>query len=166
MDQSQQKEQFSIAFAHAVATVAGFKLYKSDVDDESVDVGIAESGGNGTARSPRIEAQLKCSEMELLKTDGVHFQLKRKNYDDLRDANLMVPKILVVLLVPTDLGDWLTEIAASQITLKRHAWWVSLAGEPERAGVDSPTVILPRAQQFNPNSLRSIMQKVARREPL
>ena len=161
MDISQQKAQFSLAYAHAIATGAGFKLYDPRVDDESVDVGLAQTGGNGTVRSPRLEVQLKCTEQQLLKEEGVHFPLKRKNYDDLRDANLMVPKILVVMLVPPDLAQWLTQVPEQQICLHRHAWWMSLRGAEERAGVETPTVILPRAQLFNPAALTTIMQRLA-----
>ena len=161
MDINQQKAQFSLAYAHAIATVAGFKLYSYTVDDESVDVGLAQTGGNGTVRSPRLEVQLKCTEQELLKQDGVHFPLKRKNYDDLRDTNLMVPKILVVMLVPQDLSQWLTEVPERQVCLHRHAWWMSLRGADERVGVDKLTVVLPRAQTFKPEALKAIMQQVA-----
>ena len=35
MDLNQQKARFSVAYAHAVATVAGFKLGRWDVDDGS-----------------------------------------------------------------------------------------------------------------------------------
>lgn len=47
MDINQQKEQFSNAYLQAVASVAGYSLYKPNVDDDSVDWGIAASGGTG-----------------------------------------------------------------------------------------------------------------------
>jgi len=37
MDINQQKEQFSNAYIQAVASVAGYSLYKPNVDDDSVD---------------------------------------------------------------------------------------------------------------------------------
>lgn len=37
MDICQQKAQFSLAYVHAVATVAGFTLYDTHVDDDSVE---------------------------------------------------------------------------------------------------------------------------------
>jgi hypothetical protein len=166
MDTSQQKAQFSLAYAHAVATVAGFKMGRWEVDDDSVDFTIGQSGGDGTVRSPRLDIQLKCTERDVLRPDGVHFPLKRKNYDDLRQTELMVPKILVVLLVPERRSEWLTEIPEQQICLHRFAWWASLAGADERVGVETPTVVLPRAQLFNPESLKAIMQKVAGRASL
>jgi len=65
MDLSLQEEQFSRAFVHAVASVAGLVQYRPEADDDSVDVGFALRGGNGTVRSPRPEAQLKCSSQKV-----------------------------------------------------------------------------------------------------
>jgi len=166
MDLNQQKAQFSIAYAHAVATVAGLKVFRCDVDDESVDITLGQSGGGGTIRSPRLDIQLKCTERNVLRDDGIHFPLKRKNYDDLRDPQLMVPRILVVLLVPAKLAAWLSEIPERQLCMHRSAWWMSLNGADERPDVDTPTVVLPRANVFNVDSLKEIMQSLGDRGQL
>jgi hypothetical protein len=55
----QRKEQFSRAYVHAVASVAGFSLASPVVDDDSVDVIFCSRGKGGTLRAPRLEAQLK-----------------------------------------------------------------------------------------------------------
>ena len=49
-----------------MATVAGYTLYQPEVDDDSVDLGVAARGGNGTLRSPRLEIQVKCTSTEVL----------------------------------------------------------------------------------------------------
>ena len=38
MGPTSQKEQFSVAYLHALASVAGLQLVRSVVDDDSVDV--------------------------------------------------------------------------------------------------------------------------------
>jgi hypothetical protein len=163
MESNQQKQQFSIAYVHAVAAAVGLKIFRSDVDDESVDIGLGQSGGAGTIRSPRLDIQVKCTEQDVLREDGVHFPLKRKNYDDLREINVMVPRILVVVLVPDDGAQWLTEVPEERICLHRSAWWMTLKGAEDRPGVESPTVVLPRANLFNVDSLREIMQTLSNR---
>jgi hypothetical protein len=163
---TKQKEQYSIAYFSAVAAVAKLKLFRCDVDDESIDITVGRTGGDGTLRSPRLDVQLKCSAQELLKPDGVHLPLKRKNYDDLRRTDCHVPHILVVLLVPEDPVEWCVNIAEREMCLRQNAWWRSLAGAAENAGVDTPTVILPRGQLFHPAALSGIMDRVGRREPL
>ena len=55
MHLDQQKEQFSKAFVHAVATIAGYGTYQPAVDDDSIDLGIAARGGLHTTRRPRLE---------------------------------------------------------------------------------------------------------------
>ncbi len=108
MDLSQRKEQFSRAYIHAIATVAGFTLYEPKVDDESVDLGIAGRIASDIPRPPRLEIQLKCTSDKIIKGKDIVFSLKRKNYDDLRHDDLIVPRLLVVLVVPRKDDDWLT----------------------------------------------------------
>lgn len=165
MDLSQQKSQFSLAYVHAVASVAGFALYDFRVDDDSVDCGIGQRGGNGTIRSPRLELQLKCTSQELMHQDGIHFPLERKNYDDLRGNDFMVPRALVVMMVPSDISSWL-ESTPEQLVIRRCAWWVSLAGAEERPGIENPTVILPVTQSLTPEALRGLLERAGRGEPL
>lgn len=166
MDLSQQKQQFSIAYVHALATACALKASFCMVDDESVDITLGKAGGSGTVRSPRLDIQLKCTERSLLRKNGLHFPLKRKNFDDLRAYDLMVPKILVVLLVPSNPRKWIVEAAEKSTSLFRCAWWTSLAGAPDRPGIATPTVILPRANRFDVTGLRSIMSKISKKESL
>ncbi|MEH2410455.1 hypothetical protein [Nostoc sp.] len=49
---TQRQEQFSNAYIRAVAAVVGYTLYKQEVDDDSIDLGIAAKGAIGTIRSP------------------------------------------------------------------------------------------------------------------
>lgn len=100
MDPSQQKEQFSIAWVRTVVSVAGYAVYQTSVDDDSVDLGIAMRGGRGTVRSPRLEVQLKCTAAPNWQSDLMRFPLKRKNYDDLRVDNVLAPRMLIVVCVP------------------------------------------------------------------
>lgn len=45
VDINRQKEQFSSTFVRVVTAVAGYTLYKPEVDEDSVDWGIAAKGG-------------------------------------------------------------------------------------------------------------------------
>lgn len=120
MDLNAQKEQFSRAYVQAVAAVAGYAWYAPSVDDDSVDLGIAERGGRGTVRSPRLEAQLKCHAAQTPGGEHLSFPLKMKNFDDLRDPNVQVPRVLIVVLVPDVPGDWLT-CSEPEMVLRRYA---------------------------------------------
>jgi hypothetical protein len=95
---------------------------------------------------------------------ALNFQLKRKNYDDLRATGCHIPHILVVLLVPDNPADWCVNVAEKEMCLRHNAWWMNLTGTEEKAGIEKPTVVLPRAQLFHPASLAELMDRVGKRE--
>jgi hypothetical protein len=114
MSPTTQKEQFSIAFVHAIATVAKVSATRPSVDDDSVDLYLSARGG----RSPMIGAQLKCTENETRLANGhLTFSLPIKNYDDLR-RDTMVPRILIVVVVPQEPGDWLQQLPEKMVLQK------------------------------------------------
>src|SRR5438874_4721373 len=123
-----RKEQFGRAYVRAVASVAGFSVYEPDVDDDSVDLGLASRGAEGTTRAPRLEMQLKSTSVQdVLEDEHLRFPLPVKNYNDLRPENLLVPRILVVALLPAEMEDWLTQ-NEEQLAMRRCAYWLSLRG--------------------------------------
>jgi hypothetical protein len=159
MDLAQQKEQFSFAYLRAVAAVAGYTLYRPEVDDDSVDWGLAARGEAGTPRRPRVEVQLKCTARDVLDGDRIRFPLKRKNYDDLRDDNSLVPRVLVVVLVPPSPADWLRH-SEEEMAMRHAAYWLSLRGRPDVPSEETVTVYLPRAQQLTPAALVQMMKRI------
>jgi hypothetical protein len=162
MNINQRKEQFSRAFIHGVASVAGYSIYKPEVDDDSVDVGMAASGGENTTRRPRLELQLKCTHVNQGGEDNLGYDLKRKNYNDLR-VDTIVPRILVVVLVPEDITSWL-RISPDEMCLHHCAYWLSLFGFPETENEDTVRVQLPRLAQFSPETLQEMMERINRGE--
>ncbi|HEY8751173.1 MAG TPA: DUF4365 domain-containing protein [Tepidisphaeraceae bacterium] len=159
MNLNQRKEQFSHAYVKAVAAVAGFAWYQPSVDDDSIDLGLAQRGGRGTIRSPRLEMQLKCHAMPTPVEDDFSFWLKRKNYDDLQDERVEVRRILVVVLVPDNLSDYLDH-SEQELSLRRCGYWLSLRGMPPSDNQTGQTVRIPRAQVFSVQSLQGIMQRI------
>jgi Domain of unknown function (DUF4365) len=164
---NEQKQQMSVAYVHAIAARAGYACQVKAPDEESVDVLISGSGRvhkTSIVGSPRLEIQLKASASLRLKADHVSFPLPRKNYEDLR-AKSLVPKVLVVLMLPEDPGEWL-DVDEERMIVKRSAYWASLAGEPERSNTTSVSVRLPRSQRFTVDQLQELMKRVSREEPL
>jgi hypothetical protein len=159
MDLTQQKEQFSLAYLRAVAAVAGYALYRPEVDDDSVDWGLAARGDAGTTRRPRLEVQLKCTARDVMDAEHVRFPLKRKNYHDLRHDDLLVPRILVVVLVPPGVADWIRQ-TEEELAMRHAGYWVSLRGRPDLPNEETVTVQLPRAQRLTPVALQQIMKRI------
>jgi hypothetical protein len=154
-----RKEQFSRAYVQAVAACAGFAWSTPSVDDDSVDMVLHQTGGAGTIRSPRVELQLKCTAAQTPVDDTFSYSIKLKNYDDLRDTNLLVPRILVVVLVPDDPDQWIGHSEA-ELALRRCGYWVSLRGLPPSENETGQGVRIPRAQKFTVESLQAIMQRI------
>lgn len=156
---SAHKEQFSIAYVRAVAAAAGYSVYVPSVDDDSVDIGIA-SRLTSLVKSPRLELQVKCSGLPTMSNDIICYELKRKNYDDLRCVNLLVPRILVLLLVPDVTSEWFNHTEEC-FSLRRCAYWVSLLGHAPITNKRSVTIHLPRSQMFGPQTLAALLRVVA-----
>ena len=158
-----QKEQFSRAYVQAVAACAGYSWSVPSVDDDSIDLCLHGAGGSGTVRSPRLDLQLKCKAAPAPVEETFSHSLKLKNYDDLREEDVLVPRVLVVVLVPEALTDWLHH-DESRLELRRCGYWMSLRGMPPSTNRTGQTVAIPRAQAFSVESLRSMMERIGRRE--
>lgn len=155
MDTNSQKEEFSLAYIRAVATVAGYHTSRPDFDRDSVDLSIAEVGAKGTTRSPRLDVQAKCTSRDLIHGGTINFPLEVGNYNDLR-APVMVPRLLIVVTVPEYVGDWLNQ-SEEELVLKHCGYWLSLRGLRATGNVANVTVSIPRSQIFTPPALQQMM---------
>jgi hypothetical protein len=159
MDENAQKEQFCRAYVQAVAAVAGFAWSEPSVDDDSIDLTLSARGGGGTVRSPRLDLQLKCHAQVTPESSSFAFPVKIKNYDDLRDDTVMVPRILVVVLVPGDVSDWIRH-TEDELRLRRCGYWSSLRGLEGTQNRQTVSVSIDRTNLFCPDGLRQIMQRL------
>ena len=161
MTPNMQMEQLSLSYIRAVAANAGYNVTRPETDMDSVDGLIASDSG----QRPRIEFQAKATTRDVLRAGEVHFPLPIKNYNDLRIGAPMIPRILIVLLMPAATTDWLTQ--TDEELCQRHcAYWHCLEGSPAVASRQSVTVRLPLEQRFSGNQLDGLMGKVERGEPL
>jgi hypothetical protein len=155
MTPEQQLEQFSFAYVRAVAATAGVNVYRPEVDADSVDLGFAVRSIRGEPQSPRVEAQVKAATQPDLTPELIRFPLKVKNYNDLCGDHY-VPRVLVVVLVPPNVEDWLQQ-SEDQLALRRCGYWMSLADRDVSGNVSSVTVPLPRSQVFSTSALRQLL---------
>lgn len=160
MHVTQQKEQFSLAFIRAVASVAGYGSCKPEVDDDSVDLSIRGNRRDGAKqRAPTLDIQAKCIETDDGSGDHLAYPLKLKNYEDLRIVEAHTPAILVVVTVPKEVDHWIDD-SPEQMALRRCAYWLSLRGAAATSNEHTCTVHLPRMQRFTVHALREIMTRI------
>jgi hypothetical protein len=155
-----QKEQFSLAYIRAVASVAGYYPYRPEVDINSVDLTIAVRGSLDTLRQPKLDVQAKCTARDVVYADSVHFPLDIGNYNDLR-APRHTPCILIVVTVPPTLDEWLVQ-TEEQLILRHCAYWVSLLDAPATGNETTITVNIPTSNVFSPGDLRAMMRRIDR----
>lgn len=114
---------------------------------------------------PQLYAQLKCTSRSVLDDNYLKYPLRIKNYDELRTRHQYPPLILIVVLVPDNVDDWLNQSEA-ELCLKHCGYWMSLAGEAPTENQANITVSIPRKNQFTVDGLNRIMQTIAMGENL
>lgn len=165
MHHTAKMEQFSRAYVAAIAAQAGCNPSRPEVDNDSVDLELCMKDILDCKRTRgRLEMQLKCTYAADRSEDSFPFSLSIKNYDDLR-AEVVIPRLLVVVCVPEDSEDW-TQQTEEQLCLHHCAYWLSLAGMPELKNAKSVTVHIPRKQIFSVEFLHEAMRHSANGETL
>jgi len=162
VDLAAQKECYSEAFLFAVAAAAGFGVARPAPDTDSVDWTL--SAGGELARRPKLDLQLKATAQDVLGETHLTFRLSKKNYDDLRDDLLMVPRVLLVVVVPDDASNWLVQTEET-LAMSHCGYWMSLAGLPESTR-ETVTVHVPRENRWERDSLMQIMARISTGEPV
>jgi hypothetical protein len=162
-----QKEEFQYACVSALAAHAGLNRGDFRVDNDSVDVSFKGIGyrGPNRRRNPIIEFQLKCTSQDLIDGDVIKFPLKRKNYDDLRGEDVMVPKYLVVMLVPEDNIKWIT-FHKNLLHLPNSCYWLSLRDYPPTNNATNIVVEVPLANRVTTDTFITMMEACSRGAPI
>ena len=161
MNLNNQKEQFSLAYIRAVAAQAGCQTIRWEDDHNSVDGTLRADFGRKVVQ---MDFQAKATSQQIVSGKNIHFDLPIKNYNDLR-ADTTMPRILIVVLMPSDKSQWLTQ-NHEQLCLRHCGYWVSLEGRQEVSNTTSVTVHIPLVNMFNAKQLVDLMTKVEKGQPL
>jgi hypothetical protein len=161
------ESELSYAYLHAVAAHAGMacKVGTRHEDNNGIDAVVTAWGpfeGGGYLSEVTLNVQLKATISEPVR-DGGHFSYFLRGaraFDDLRIEAVAIPRILVVLFLPTDAAMWL-EHSSEQLALRRCAYWQSLRGAAETSNESGITVKLPITQEFNATALKKLMARLS-----
>ena len=167
LDDNGIKEQLSYAYIHAIASKAGFSCERPAIDRDSVDAVICarrQLAVDSVVMSPRIEIQLKATSKPDEKGGQYVFFLPLRAYDDLRGPT-MVPRFLVLLVLPKDKKSWVTHHEKHLIS-RRCAYWCSLKGAPESANSTGETVYIPKKNALSPDELKVLLVRASRRQDI
>ncbi len=145
-------ELFSLAYIRAVAAQAGYQVTRDETD-----TGLDGMLIGGIGSRPVIAFQAKSTSRDIRTGDHLRFPLPLNNYEILRAESPFMPRILVVVLVPRERGQWLHQ-SEDELCLRHCAYWLSLAGEPAVPNTTSVTVHIPTTNVFNGEQLRLLMR--------
>ena len=158
----QRKQQFSDAYVSAVAAAAGFTTSKPDVDDDSVDLKISANKRFHASRA-ELNLQLKCTAGIDRGKGTFPFELMVKNYEELRGTDVLVPRLLVVVCVPENVNEWLTQ-EEDGLTMYHCGYWHSLRAADPSSNLKSVTVQINTKNTLTVTELTRLMGNIAKRE--
>ncbi|MCK3656416.1 hypothetical protein A4G19_13865 [Pasteurellaceae bacterium Macca] len=167
---TQQMEEFNIAYIQAMIAVCGFNYSPPKVDDHSVDIEAHtlfpyDPKKPQAVIDPRVCFQLKSTSGLKFENGKAAFNLKKKNYDDLRRMGYQFPRYLLVLDLPPSPTQWLCH-KKKFMALKRHCYWLSLANFPNKKNKNSVTVHILATQRLTLDTLTKMLEKARTRESL
>ena len=146
-----------MAYIRAIAADGGYGVLETaaDEDPDCVDGKVVSS----TGMRPQLDFQAKATTRHALGNGGIHLPLPMKNYDDLR-ADTRTPRILIVLLMPPDGDDWLTQ-SECELCLRRCAYCLSLGGMGAVSHSSGVMGTIPAANLFGRKQLDYLMNRTA-----
>jgi hypothetical protein len=156
------KEHLALAYVYAVVSRAGCSTELVRVDRNSVDITVKHVDNSASADEVRegvIDLQVKAYAHDPPAGPIQYYLTNEKNFHDLRQIHTLYPKLLVVVLLPTDESTWV-HFSEDALVLRRCGYWMSLVGAENRA------LTIPRQNVFDGQSLMRLMALARRRETL
>lgn len=164
------ESELSVAYLQAIAARNRFSCAISPrtMDNNGIDAtlhGVDNFGGVLTEIT--LHVQLKATVKQPAIQDGkFSFCLDSiELYNKLRSTTVSVPKILVVLFLPSDQPEWLKH-SPEELCIRKCAYWVSLKGAPESTNKTGITVYIPERQALSPEELKRIFVLLSHEEEL
>lgn len=167
MDISTKKEELSICYISALCTQAGISYDTIRHDDTSTDgliqkrIMLTEKIGYDT----HLRVQLKSTSSDsMYKDDGsvISYVLKVKNYNDMCQRST-TPIILALLVLPEDEGSWV-KLTDEELLIKGRMYWAEFSTYTPSNNKSSVTVNIDKQNHLTPESLQTILEKIAQED--
>jgi hypothetical protein len=152
---------FGESFVRVLVSAAGLIAGQQDVDHTGVDFSIDFPGARGTARFPKIEAQVKSWSSP--KGNDLYWQypMEVNNYNNLAGEGFVVPRYLFLIIVPADVREF-AEVDETSMRLSHCGYWASLQDRPEVDPLTQGrvTVHVPKRNLLTVSGLRGLMRPI------
>lgn len=147
-------------YIFAMASTAGLLASRPILDVDGVDWLVGSPGPLGTARSPKVEVQVKTWSQPVGDSDSWRFRLSTRHFNALAGPGFDLRRYLIIVTVPDEVSRFAV-CDADCMRLHHAAYWVSLADrEPLADDPEAPattTVRVPRRHLLTPSSLRALV---------
>ncbi len=160
-----RQEGLCKAYVRAIAAQVGL-ICSEPGQDYGIDLCLRAVRQRGRRRadvSGQLDLQLKSTTRAQVGDSHIQVDLETKTYEDLREKGDNCPRILVVLLLPTDEGDWVSQ-SAEELVLRRGAYWLSLEGSPPAKTGKTVRIAIPRSNLFSAQAVLGIMASLRERK--
>jgi hypothetical protein len=163
LDPNNLQGQYGESLMMTLAASSGLTWSTRNLDRDGVDLSLHYPGRLPSGvRYPQLDIQVKTESSPSISKGHISYQLRRKNYEDLRGVigtDFSAPRLLVVVTAPRDSG----RIAGrgSDFFVFRHsAYWHSLMDAPAMPeSQDSKVVHVPLNNQFDPLTFMNLMAR-------
>jgi hypothetical protein len=159
LPRNQRQEALSRAYVRAVAARAGVTCVDA-TQDFGIDLflrGVTAEDGRYTDTGPQLDIQLKSTTRAGLRGPEVIYDLDVRAYNLLHQAVVgSAPRILVLLVLPDDEAQWLTQ-TVEELSLRRCAYWRSLRGAEPTTAHTTVRVAIPHGNVFSVDAVRAMM---------
>jgi Domain of unknown function (DUF4365) len=163
MDDNTKKEQFSYTYIKLLASISGLLVIEAarPLDNAGIDITIRAPGMIKGILSPSIDAQVKCTARDVIKSTVIKYPLPINNYTRLISKSIN-PQILIIVTMPTQIADCVNILDLQNETLvKSCAYWISLKGRQETKNDKTITIEIPRGNVLTPDVIRKLIEDEA-----
>ena len=156
MTGTRRKEDLSVAYLSAIAAQAS---------EDSVDCMLKKEVLLDDERQFRasLHVQLKSTSsisQYSISENAITYQLKKKNYDDLRKRGTS-EIILCLLVLPEEAEKPWVCCTDDELLLHGRMYWCSLRDKPDAVQKEKVPVELPQNQFLDPDMLNTLMLQIA-----
>ena len=153
-----RQEALSRAYVRAIAAQAGV-ICGDIMQDYGIDMflrGLERQGQEYLDTGPQIDLQLKSTTRAEVREAKVVYDLDVRAYNMLRTAPGTRPRLLVLLVLPDDEAQWVSQ-SVEELILRKCAYWTSLHGAEPTTNQANVRIVIPAANVFSIEAVRAIM---------
>ncbi|MFD7656936.1 DUF4365 domain-containing protein [Actinosynnema sp. NPDC059797] len=154
-------EILQIGYLHAVAAAARCSI-ATPIPDKKLDWLVTHQSTAHTGGDDEVTLKVALKATKTIpsnpKGGSFGFTLKNGHLEYLNYFEPTVNRILVVMLLPQKIDDWI-RASGDYLELRHCCYWVNLAGE-KITGKERTTVRVPTDQVFDDQALCAIMERI------